>query len=47
MIVGDDGVRLVEEVDGELVDRLSGAPVDPTEGVLVGIEVEGQTSSAA
>lgn len=47
VIVGAEGVRLVEEVDGVIVDRLSGAPVDVLEGVLVGVELETETAPAA
>jgi hypothetical protein len=36
-----DGVmRLVDEVDGELVDRVSGVVLDPARIVLVGLEVD-------
>lgn len=47
VVVGAEGVRLVEEVDGVIVDRFSGAPVDVLEGVLVGIELETETIPAA
>lgn len=47
VVVGAEGVRLVEEVDGVIVDRLSGAPVDVLEGVLVGVELETETAPAA
>lgn len=47
VLVTGDGVRLVEEVDGVLVDRASGEPVDVLEGVLVGVELDTETAPAA
>lgn len=36
----DGELVLVEEVDGVLVDRVSGAPIDLERAVVLGLEVE-------
>jgi hypothetical protein len=45
--VVDGVVRLVEDVDGELVDRVSGVVLDPARIVLVGLEVARPASYVA